>query len=181
MKLITDKMKILRISGLLVLVAVILFSSCRDNNNGYERLRKNELAILDSFITVHNYSEYKKPSGLYYIEIQEGIGDTIQVGDQVQIFYSTWTLDAADDSTLVDESAGYSLGHRFEPFEFIVGEGNSITGLEEAATYMTKGTKARLVIPSELAYGQNGSYSVSGFTTLLMEVEVYKVFHSDLP
>jgi len=32
------------------------------------------------------------------------------------------------------------------------------------------------VLPSELAYGQNGTTGISGFTTLLMEVEVYKVY-----
>jgi FKBP-type peptidyl-prolyl cis-trans isomerase len=46
---------------------------------------------------------------------------------------------------------------------------------------MKKGTKASLVIPSELAYGQTGTYGVGGFTTLLMEVEVYKVFPVEIP
>ena len=173
-------MKLFRISGLLLLTALIVFSSCKDDN-GYEKMRKNELEILDAFISEHYPDVEPKRSGLYYIEMQEGTGDSIKLGDQIQIFYSTWALVASDDSTLIDESSGYSLGHRFEPYEFIVGEGNSITGLEEAATYMKKGTKASLVIPSELAYGQTGTYGVGGFTTLLMEVEVYKVFPVEIP
>jgi FKBP-type peptidyl-prolyl cis-trans isomerase len=39
----------------------------------------------------------------------------------------------------------------------------------------------KLVIDSELAYGQNGSGSVGGFKTLLMEVEVYKIYPFVLP
>ncbi len=180
MKLITEKMKLFRISGLLLMAALFIFFSCKDDN-GYEKLRKQELEILNAFVTEHDYTEYRKPSGLYFIETQEGTGDTIKGGDQVQIFYSTWTLNASDDSTLVDESSGYSSGHRYEPYEFVVGADNSLAGLEEAVTYMKKGGKANLVIPSELAYGQNGTYGVSSFTTLLMEVEIYKVFHAETP
>lgn len=150
--------------------AVFLCSSC--DNNDQEKLRKIELEKLAEFIELNYPNLEPNPSGLYYIEKQKGSGDTIQVGDRVQIFYSTWTIDSA----LIDETQGYSLGHRFEPFEFIVGSGSAISGLEEAATYMQKGTKASLVIPSELAYGQNGTYGVSGFTSLLMEVEVYKFY-----
>ena len=150
--------------------SIFLYSSC--DNNDQEKLRKIELEKLAEFIEL-NYPDLKpNPSGLYYIEEQKGSGDTIKAGDRVQIFYSTWTI----DSTLIDETQGYSLGHRFEPYDFIVGLGEAISGLEEAVTYMQKGTKASLVIPSELAYGQNGTYGVAGFTTLLMEVEVYKFY-----
>ena len=64
---------------------------------------------------------------------------------------------------------------------FIVGAGDVISGLDEAVTYMREGGKARLVIPSELAYGQNGTGSVGGFTTLIMEVEVYKHYPNIAP
>jgi FKBP-type peptidyl-prolyl cis-trans isomerase FkpA len=77
---------------------------------------------------------------------------------------------------LVDESEGYTVGHRFEPLEFTVGRGEVIKGLEEAVQYMKLNGKANLVLPSEVAYGQNGSGSIPGFTTLLMEVEIYKVY-----
>lgn len=157
--------------GLFLILIVVLFFSCK-NNNALEQLRKNELAKLDEFIQKNYPGLEPKPSGLYYIEAIKGEGDTIKPGDRVQIFYSTWTI----DSTLIDETSGYSLGHRFEPFEYTVGSGSSIKGLEEASTYMQPGSKVNLVIPSELAYGQNGNTGVAGFTTLLMEVEVYKVY-----
>ncbi len=159
------------ISGLFVLTVVLIFFSCKDTNT-YEKLRQNELEKLDAFIAENYPNVEPTASGLYFIETLKGYGDTIKAGDKVQIFYSTWTI----DSLLIDESSGYSLGQRYEPFEFIVGSGSSISGLEEGVTYMQPGAKANLVINSELAYGQNGSSSVAGFTTLLMEVEIYKVF-----
>lgn len=158
---------------ILVFVATAFFA-CKKNNNDSQKLRQNELKRLDEFISEHYPNVSPKPSGLYYIESVKGVGDTIKGGDRVQIFYATWTI----DSVLVDESNGYTIGHRFEPLEFVVGAGGVVSGLDEAATYMQSGTKANLVINSELAYGQNGDGTgyVPGFTTLLMEVEVYKVY-----
>lgn len=163
--------------------AILFFSistvgifSC-GSDNSLEELRKNELALLDEYM-LENYPDVEpKPSGLYYIEEVKGTGDTIEVGDQVQIYYATWLL---KDSILLDQSSGYLNGHRYDPFTVTVGSGTAIKGLEEALTYMQKGTVANLVINSELAYGQNGNSSstpyVPGFSTLLMQVEVYKIY-----
>lgn len=160
------------LSGLFLTVIAATIFSCRDSGTGYEAIRKNELEKLDAFVQEHYPTVEPTASGLYYIEMIEGVGDSIQAGDKVQIFYSTWTI----DSVLIDETSGYSLGHRFEPYEFIVSAGDAISGLEEGANYMRPGTICNLVIPSELAYGQNGTTGVAGFTTLLMQVEVYKVY-----
>jgi FKBP-type peptidyl-prolyl cis-trans isomerase FkpA len=156
------------------IVAIGIFS-CGDDNS-LEELRKNELALLDEYMLENYPGVEPKPSGLYYIEEVKGTGDTIKLGDQVQIYYATWLI----DSTLIDETNGYLKGLRYEPFTVNVGSGTAIAGLEEALTYMQKGTVANLVINSELAYGQNGntqgSPPVPGFTTLLMQVEVYKIY-----
>ncbi|HKI89027.1 MAG TPA: FKBP-type peptidyl-prolyl cis-trans isomerase [Draconibacterium sp.] len=155
----------------LFIAIIAIFSSCKNNDLGKQR--QIELQTLKEFIQANYPDSLPKSSGLYYIELEAGnTDDTIKAGDKVQIFYATWTI----DSTLIDETNGYLLGQRYEPFEFTVGAGKAIQGLEEAATYMHPGGKANLVIPSEIAYGQNGTYGVSGFTTLLMQVEVYKVY-----
>jgi FKBP-type peptidyl-prolyl cis-trans isomerase len=160
-------------AGFILISVVIAFSACNNKDNSLEKLRENELAKLDSYISVHYPDSLPKPSGLYYIEEITGTGDSlIRNGDRVQIFYATWTI----DSVLIDQSQNYLQGGRYEPLEFIVGTGGVISGLEEGVTYMREGGKSHLVIPSEIAYGQNGSGSVGGFTTLLMEVEVYKVY-----
>jgi len=156
-------------------IAAVGIFSCGDDNS-LEELRKNELALLDEYMLENYPGVEPKPSGLYYIEEVKGTGDTIKLGDQVQIYYATWLI----DSTLIDETNGYLKGLRYEPFTVNVGSGTAIAGLEEALTYMQKGTVANLVINSELAYGQNGntqgSPPVPGFTTLLMQVEVYKIY-----
>jgi FKBP-type peptidyl-prolyl cis-trans isomerase FkpA len=160
----------------LIFSAIIFgFLACGDDNS-LEKLRKKELETLDAYMQATYPDVDPLPSGLYYIEEKKGTGDTIVPGDKIQVFYATWLI----DSTLIDETNGYTLGYRFEPMEFTVGAGTVITGLEEAATYMQKGTIANLIIDSKLAYGQNGntygSPPVPGFTTLLMQVEVYKIY-----
>jgi FKBP-type peptidyl-prolyl cis-trans isomerase FkpA len=166
-------MKQLTSALFVILISSVVFS-CDDNS--LEKQRQNELDILDDYIQENYPGAEPKPSGLYYFEEVKGSGDTIKLGDKVQIYYATWSI----DSMLLDESEGYTRGLRYEPMEFIVGNGDVIAGLDEAMTYMQKGTIANLVIDSKLAYGQNGNYQgnppVPGFTTLLMQVEVYKVY-----
>jgi len=161
-------------AGLIIVVLAIVIFSCKEDKS-LERMRKNELALLKAYIDKNYPGEEPKPSGLYYFEEVKGTGDSIVPGDRVQIFYATWLI----DSLLIDETNGYLQGHRFEPFEYVVGSGSAIAGLEEASTYMQLGTVSNLVIPSELAYGQNGNLGVPGFSTLLMQVEVYKIYRAN--
>jgi FKBP-type peptidyl-prolyl cis-trans isomerase FkpA len=168
-------------TGLILTALVVGFLACGDDNS-LEELRKNELAILDEYMQTNYPDAEPTGSGLYYIEEVKGTGDTIVPGDRIQVFYATWLI----DSTLIDESdkpKGYTSGYEYEPLEFIVGAGTVIKGLEEAATYMQLGTVANLVINSELAYGQNGNTygdpPVTGFTTLLMQVKVHKVYRAN--
>lgn len=168
-------MRIFNAIAILVLLGLAIISCNKDNS--LQEMRDNELRLLDEFINENYPNEEPKRSGLYYIEEIQGSGDTIKGGDRIQVFYATRLI----DSTLIDQSSGYVQGHRFEPLEFVVGAGSVISGLDEAVNYMQEGTKAHLVIPSELAYGQNGSGAVGPFNTLLMEVEVYKVYPLELP
>lgn len=167
--------------GLFLVGGIILFFSACNDGIDYEKIRLEELAILQRYIDQEYPDLEATPSGLYYFN-EEGTGvleDSIKLGDGVQIFYATWVLgedeDGVLDSLLVDQSIGYLSGQRYEPLAFTVGTGSVISGLDEAMTYMHPGTKSHLIINSELAYGQSGSGSVGMFKTLLMEVEVYKV------
>lgn len=155
---------------ILLFSGAIFLSSC--NNYDQEKLRKRELEMLDNYITKNNISVKPSASGLYYMEVKKGTGDTIKIGDRIQVWYSTYLI----DSTKIDSNTSFG---KYDPLEFIVtaqGSSSVIEGLNEAAKLMQKGTIANLIIPSELAYGQQGSGSVGGFSTLLMNVEVYKIY-----
>jgi FKBP-type peptidyl-prolyl cis-trans isomerase len=163
-------------------VCLAIFSySCKENSA--EKQRENELKKLNEYIRAF-YSgpdTEKKPSGLYFTLLSEGTGDSIKMGDRVQIFHETMTL----DSLFVART-----GHH-EPLELIVLPPTELAtsatnvidlrGLHEGLTYMKKGSKARLIFDSALGFGQFGTTGVGGFTSLVMDVEVYKVYPAQLP
>lgn len=165
------------LTGLLLTFFTVAFFACKEND--LEKQRENELKKLNEFIRTHYSDLERRPSGLYYIELEEGSGDSIQIGDRVQLFYDLWTL----DSTYVTGTG------RYEPVEITVFPptqlsssaqyGKNTLGLHEALTYMKEGGKSKLIMPSELAFGQYGSYGLPGFTSVIMEVEVYKVYPAE--
>ena len=58
---------------------------------------------------------------------------------------------------------------------FPVAEGYLIAGFDEGITYMKEGGKARFLLPSSLAYGSAGYYTIPGYTPLLYDVQLVKV------
>ena len=173
------------LTGFLTALVAVAFYSCRENS--LEKQRQNELEKLDEFIRAHYSQVERKPSGLYYIELDEGTGDSIKIGDQVQIYYS---LKKLDDEVIL-ETTGYSDGFRFDPISLLVlhpndlsssaQSVNEIRALHEALTYMKKSSRSKMIFDSALGFGQYGSFGIGGFTSLIMEVEVYKVFPAQTP
>lgn len=105
------------------------------------------------------------PSGLQYEVVVEGKGRKPQAGDQVTVHYT---------GTLIDGTVFDSSVERGEPATF--GVNQVIPGWVEALQLMNEGSKWKLFIPSNLAYGPNGAGGVIGPNqTLIFEVELIKV------
>lgn len=103
-------------------------------------------------------------SGLQYAIIKEGSGELPKQGDLVSVHY-TGTL---EDGTKFDSS--YDRG---QPIEFILGHGQVIPGWDEGISLLKVGSKARLIIPPELAYGEKGAGGViPPNATLKFDVEL---------
>jgi FKBP-type peptidyl-prolyl cis-trans isomerase len=169
-------MRIRLITGFIAAVIVSgLFYACDDNDLG--KLREKELELLDQFIQKNNITVKPTKTGLYYIEKVAGTGDSIKVGDQVDVLYRTWLI----DSTLVDFNISEE-GHYYDPLRFSVvpvgAQAGVIDGLNEAVQMMKLGTVAHLIVPSEIAYGQNGSGYIPAFSTMLFEVRIHKVYRA---
>ena len=87
-------------------------------------------------------------SGLRYIDIAEGSGDSPQTGQTVLVHYTGW-LQA--DGEKFDSSLDSG-----QPLAFPLGVGRVIPGWDEGVATMKEGGSRRLIIPPELAYGERG-------------------------
>ena len=77
---------------------------------------------------------------------------------------------------LLDKTVFDSSYRRQQPLTFTVGVGQVIEGWDEGILLLHEGDKARLVIPSELAYGASGAGGViPPHTPLIFDVELVKV------
>jgi FKBP-type peptidyl-prolyl cis-trans isomerase FklB len=107
------------------------------------------------------------PDGLQYKILTGGNGEIPGPGDTVTVNYRGTFIDGKE----FDSSA--RAGH---PAQFRVG-GGVIRGWTEALTHMKVGSKWRLFIPAELAYGTQGNRVIPPSATLIFEVELLSIDH----
>lgn len=104
------------------------------------------------------------PSGLQYRVLREGKGKSPKPTDTVVVHYRGTLLNDTefDSSYKRNEPAGIRLD-------------SVIRGWKEALPLMKEGAKWQLVIPSDLAYGENGNRSIEPNSTLIFEIELISV------
>ncbi|MCX5801683.1 MAG: FKBP-type peptidyl-prolyl cis-trans isomerase [Candidatus Eisenbacteria bacterium] len=96
-----------------------------------------------------------------------GTGAEAKVGDRTSVHYTGWLA----DGTKFDSSLDRNL-----PFEFVLGQGQVIKGWDQGVVGMKVGGKRKLVIPSEMAYGERGAGgSIPPNSVLTFEVELLAV------
>lgn len=101
-------------------------------------------------------------SGLQYIILKEGNGQKPAYSDKVKVHYTGSLI----DGTIFDSSV-----ERGEPAIFGVNE--VVSGWTEALQMMSVGSKWKLFIPQELAYGEYGAgRDIKPFSVLIFEVEL---------
>lgn len=104
------------------------------------------------------------PSGLQYEILTEGTGATPTADDRVRVHYH---------GTLIDGTVFDSSVERGEPATF--GVTQVITGWTEALQLMPVGSKWRLYIPHDLAYGSQDRGEIKPFSTLIFDVELLEI------
>jgi len=141
-----------------------------------EQKAKDE-EMLQNYFKQNNLQPSKTASGLYYIIEQPGSGENAKQGQAVTVNYTGKTL----DGKVFDSNTDPAMGHA-EPFTFNVGQGMVIKGWDEGVMLLKKGSKAKLFVPSTLAYGQQSpSPAIPADAILMFDVEVMKIENATAP
>ena len=106
----------------------------------------------------------KTDSGIVYTETTAGTGASPTAADRVKVHYK---------GTLIDGTEFDSSYARNEPAVFPLG--GVIRCWTEGVQKMKVGGKARLVCPSDMAYGDRGNEAIPGGAALIFEVELLEI------
>lgn len=152
-------------SDMLFIVKIKAIQTQAQFQKAQEEKKNNELKLMDDFAKKNFPNATKTQYGMYRVVLKEGAGATIVAGKTVKVDYTGKLM----NGTIFDSSAGK------QPIEFPVGQGAVIPGWEQALMMMKKGEKCIFFIPSNLAYGEQGSGPIPPFSPLVFEMEVIDV------
>ena len=130
-----------------------------EGNKEIMRLEQEEMEL---FIKRYGWEMQRSGTGLYYQILDPGHGELFHEGETVTLKYLTFLLNG--ERVYDSESNGVKT--------FKVARSEEIVALHEMATLLRPGAKARLVIPSHLAYGVTGDGNkINGRMPIAMIVE----------
>ena len=127
----------------------------------------NEEVLLKKYVADNKITATPNSMGLYIIEKQAGTGIKIDSGCQVKMNYKV---------SLLDGKELFSTFERPDPVKFEYGKRIDTQGFEYAVSALKKGSKARIIVPSSLAFGRRGSGTmVAPYQSLIYDVEIIDV------
>ncbi|MDA3867704.1 MAG: FKBP-type peptidyl-prolyl cis-trans isomerase [Salinivirgaceae bacterium] len=129
---------------------------------------KREEIALKHFLKRSGIADSAAMDRVFVKTLRKGTGDSPKSGDRVAIHYFAYFV----DGTPFDNT--YERG---QTFDFTIGNEKVLEGLERGVEQMQVGEKATIVIPSPLAYGDEGmpEAKIAPYTTLVFDAELKKI------
>jgi len=127
---------------------------------------------IQQYIKEKNLQNVQKTqSGVYYVVTQPGKGPQAKAGNNVTVHYDLTALDGRK----IESSRNNPMSGG-EPFTFTLGQGQVIRGWDEAIQQLQEGSKATLLVPSPLAYGdQDRGPDMPANSILRFDIELVDV------
>lgn len=138
----------------------------RESEKEQEDKELTELRQIDDYLKQHHLPEQTSSDGIYYLSKTESHGLVVETGRLVKLNYKGSFLDGRE--TDIPQ----------KPMEFIYGTPDQlIKGLNIVIGGMKKGENAKIIVPSRLAFGEQGSAngSIPPYSPLLYEIEITDV------
>jgi gliding motility-associated peptidyl-prolyl isomerase len=121
---------------------------------------------INNLIDRYGWKMEKTGTGLRYFIYKNGDGPAARKGQQVKLNYTVRLI--SGDLIYSSDKTG--------PKVFTIGSGGVESGLEEAILLMHKGDKAKLIIPSHLAFGLVGDEDkIPPKASLIYDVEILEL------
>lgn len=128
--------------------------------------RQLEASEIKRYMLKHEINATNLSSGVYREITHQGSGPAINENSQVSIHYEGKFLDDKVFSTTLTSQ---------EVFTFKLGNQEVIPGLEHGLTGMTQGSTGVIIIPFDLAYGEEQKGPVPPWSTLVFSVQILSV------
>ena len=144
-----------------------------------DQAKTGEATKIKAYVSSKSLKPTVTASGLNYVVSTQGSGPKANPGDTVLVNYTGMFLSGkVFDSSLAEvakKNGTFNPQRPYEPLKLPVGMNGSIAGFEEGLMLLPKGAKATLILPSSLAYGEQGNQGIPPFTPLIFEVDVVNI------
>lgn len=146
-----------------LIIGIVLLSSCKGKSTiTPEQRAKNEDKAIQTYIKKHHLDAKKDEYGIYYVIKKEGEGSHPIAADKVTVSYKGYTL----QGDVFDKSDKTGVTFSLQ---------RVIAGWRAGIPYFRVGGSGILIIPSHLAYGEEGKGNVKPNTVLVFDVNLLAI------
>ncbi|WP_182923401.1 FKBP-type peptidyl-prolyl cis-trans isomerase [Pedobacter planticolens] len=151
--------KKLTIYSFALLGILVLLNSCKKE---YETIESIDDAKIQTYIKQNNLTMTKDPSGFYYQVVDQGTGDIMLNKDSVLYDFNIKSLTGVSyQAKNTNSNFGNYLGY-ITPTPYRI-----------ALTNLKRGGSVKVIFPSYLAFGKNGSGNIPSNEVLISEISTY--------
>jgi FKBP-type peptidyl-prolyl cis-trans isomerase FkpA len=131
-----------------------------------KRVHEQEMAAIAQYVKDKQWPTTQTATGLHYWIYENGTGEPAKMEDVVTLAYQ---IELLDGTKCYEASAQ-------DPKHFRVGRDNVESGLHEITQILRKGDKAKVVLPSHLAFGLTGdSNKIPQNASVVYDVQILAI------
>jgi len=134
-----------------------------------EKFKSEEPGKIQAYLAKNKVTSTPSATGVYVITQNPGAGRTIQKTDFVKINLTVYNVEGKKIFSTLDKN---------KPITFEYGQPFDTKGFDEAVSTMKKGSKATVLVPSSMGFGDKGKKDMSGadiiapYSPVVYDIEV---------
>jgi FKBP-type peptidyl-prolyl cis-trans isomerase FkpA len=145
-----------------VCIAVLFMSFLACGKKKAAKQAKKDEATIQQYIGDHSLNATATGSGLYYVITSQGTGVNPTQSSMVTVSYTGTLTDGSVFDASLQGGASFQLS-------------GVIKGWQEGIPYFKKGGKGKLLIPSALGYGTQGTGNIPPNAVLIFDINLIDV------